>query len=331
MSDIFILGCGFGTALSVLWNKSGHNVTVYSNNSDEIETIKKDKEHKKLLPGIVIAEEINFTSDITLAKNAEIIVFAVPSKFMSIATAQVARHIPKNAVIVNVAKGFCDNRRLSEVIKDYISNPTVILTGPCHAEEVGRGSPTTVVCASLNSESAMYIQHTLQTPTFRVYINEDIIGCELGGALKNTIALCCGIVSGMGLGDNTIAALMTRGLAEITRLGTSLGAKWQTFTGLAGVGDLIVTCTSKHSRNYQAGILIGQGKTANEAVKQVGTVEGYECVRIVLQLADGKSVAVPIIEQLYRICYEGVDLKVALRSLMERPQRDEKEHYWEFI
>jgi glycerol-3-phosphate dehydrogenase (NAD(P)+) len=334
MADIFILGCGFGTALSVLWNKAGHNVTVYSNSEEEIETIKKDREHKKLLPGIAIPENIEFTNDISRAKLAKIIVFAVPSKFTEQVAGEVKPHVPKDAVIVNVSKGFCKSEaycRLSQVISNEICNPIVILTGPCHAEEVGRGCPTTVVCASLNRESAEYIQETLQTSTFRVYMNDDIIGCELGGALKNPIAVCCGIAVGMGLGDNTAAALMTRGLAEIKRLGTALGAKWQTFTGLAGVGDLIVTCMSEHSRNNRAGRLIGSGVPAITAVKQIGTVEGYECVKTVMELAREKNVDVPIFEALYKVCYEDFKPEEAVRGLMGRPQRDEKEHYWEFI
>jgi len=326
--NVFILGCGFGTALSVLWNKSGHDLTVYSNNPDEIEAIKRDREHKKLLPGIDIPKEITFTNDITPAEKAEIVVFAVPSRFIGQAAGQAAPHIPPNATVVNVAKGFADNRRLSEVIQDYTPNKLVVLTGPCHAEEVGRGCPTTVVAASAAQESAMYIQSTLQTQSFRVYINDDIIGCELGGALKNPIALCCGIATGMGLGDNAAAALMTRGLAEIKRLGTALGAKWQTFTGLAGVGDLIVTCMSEHSRNNRAGRLIGQGMSAAKAVERVGTVEGYECVKIALELAHEKKVDTPIFEALYKVCYEDFTPQEALQDLMKRPQRHEQEGFW---
>ncbi|MCL1903179.1 MAG: NAD(P)-dependent glycerol-3-phosphate dehydrogenase [Oscillospiraceae bacterium] len=337
MKKIFILGCGFGTALAVLWNKEGHNVTCYSKFVDEIETIKKDKEHKKLLPGVVIPDEIEFTNDISKAEGADIVVFAVPSKFMGAVAEEVAPHIPRNAVVVNMSKGFADcicggeriTCRLSEIIGVFVTNNIVILTGPCHAEEVGRGNPTTVVAASVDPKSAEYIQTTLQTKTFRIYINDDIIGSELGGALKNPIALCCGVALGMGLGDNATAALMTRGLSEIKRLGTALGARWQTFTGLSGVGDLIVTCTSAHSRNHRAGLLIGQGVPAAEAVKRVGTVEGYECVKIALKLAKEHGVDTPICEQLYKICYEGADLKESLRDLMERPQRHEKESYWE--
>jgi glycerol-3-phosphate dehydrogenase (NAD(P)+) len=338
MADIFILGCGFGCALGVLWNKAGHNVTMYSNSTEEIATIKKDREHKKLLAGITIDESIEFTTDISKAAQNEIIVFAVPSKFTGAVAEELAPHLRtrcesrKNAVIVSVGKGFCNSDshcRLSDVIGLYISNPIVVLTGPCHAEEVGRGCPTTVVCAGVSGETtAEYIQATLQTSTFRVYMNDDVIGCELGGALKNPIAMCCGIAVGMGLGDNTAAALMTRGLAEIKRLGTALGAKWQTFTGLAGVGDLIVTCMSVHSRNYRAGRLIGQGVPTIQAIRQIGTVEGYESVKIAVRVAKEKDIDIPILEHLYKICYEGLSPKEALGDLMRRPQRHEQEAFW---
>ncbi|MCL2070751.1 MAG: NAD(P)-dependent glycerol-3-phosphate dehydrogenase [Oscillospiraceae bacterium] len=343
MANIFILGCGFGTALSVLWSNAGHRVICYSNFPEEIETIKREGEHKRLLPGIAIPAEIEFTCDISKAANADIVVFAVPSKFIGQAAMEAAPYIPKNAVVVNVSKGFaecvCENDcgsshtlpicRLSEIIGVFVKrNPMVILTGPCHAEEVGRGCPTAVVAASLAREYAEYIQTTLQTKSFRIYINDDIVGSELGGALKNPIALCCGIALGMGLGDNAVAAIMTRGMSEIKRLGTALGAKWQTFTGLAGVGDLIVTCTSKHSRNHRAGLLIGQGVSASDAVKQVGTVEGYECVKIALRLAKERGIDIPIFEQLYKVCYEGFAPEKALQGLMNRPQRDEREFFW---
>jgi glycerol-3-phosphate dehydrogenase (NAD(P)+) len=345
MANIFILGCGFGTALSVLWSGAGHNVTCYSKFPEEIEAIKRDREHKKLLPGIAVSDRIKFTDNIADAAGAgntaagspaDIIVFAVPSKFIGQAAEELAPYVPKEAVILNVSKGFAECVcgedticRLSEIIGVFIkNNPMVILTGPCHAEEVVRGIPTTVVCASLNRKSAEYIQTTLQTKTFRIYMNDDIVGSELGGALKNPIALCCGIANGMGLGDNTVAALMTRGLAEIKRLGTALGARWQTFTGLAGIGDLIVTCMSQHSRNNRAGQLIGQGVPALEAIEQIGTVEGYECVKIALKLAKERNVETPIFEQLYKVCYENHPPEKALRDLMNRPQRDEREFFW---
>ena len=330
MTNVFILGCGFGTALAVLWHKAGLRITCYSKYPEEIETIKRDKEHKKLLPGIPVPDEIEFTCDLSRAKTADIIVFAIPSKFTSEVARDIAPYVREKAIVVNAGKGFAENgRRLSEIIGENIDgNDIVVLTGPCHAEEVGRGYPTTVVAASHNRNAAEMIQKTLQTKTFRIYINDDIVGSELGGALKNPIALCSGIALGMGLGDNTVAALMTRGLSEIKRLGTALGAQWQTFSGLSGVGDLIVTCISKHSRNYRAGRLIGEGIPARQAIEQVGTVEGYECVKIALALAKEKNIETPIFEQLYKICYENIAPEKALQDLMNRPQRDERELFF---
>ncbi|MCL1880724.1 MAG: NAD(P)-dependent glycerol-3-phosphate dehydrogenase [Oscillospiraceae bacterium] len=338
MANIFILGCGFGSGLAALWAKAGHNVTAYSNNAEEIAILSREREHKKLLPGVVLPKSIRFTNDISNAKSAEIIVFAVPSKFIGQAAKTVAPRVSKNAVVISVSKGFselkcdCDSGvvcRMSEVIGDAISDkPIVVLTGPCHAEEVGNSHPTAVVAACENQDLSEYTQTTLQTKTFRIYVNRDVIGCELGGALKNPIALCCGIAHGMGLKDNASAALMTRGLAEIKRLGTAYGAECQTFSGLAGVGDLIVTCTSEHSRNNRAGRLIGQGVSAEEAIQKVGTVEGYECVEVALKLAREKNVYMPIFEQLYKICYENLSPQKALENLMSLPQGHEQICFW---
>jgi glycerol-3-phosphate dehydrogenase (NAD(P)+) len=327
MANLFILGCGFGTSLAVLWDKAGHDVTAYSNSAEEITAIVRDREHKKLLPGVHIPESIKFTTELAQVNDADIVVFAVPSKFVEQVAAEAAPYIKPDTMIVNVGKGFsksCKFCRFSQTIgRELPNNRLVVLTGPCHAEEVGRGCPTTVVAASRERKASEHIQSMLSTKTLRIYVNDDIIGCELGGTLKNPIALCCGIASGMGLGDNAAAALVTRGLAEMTRLGVVLGAKETTFSGLAGVGDLIVTCISKHSRNNRAGVLIGCGVPAEEAVAQIGTVEGYECVKIAVALAKEHGIEVPIFEQLYRICYEGLSPEEALDSLMERPFKSE--------
>ncbi len=328
---ITILGCGFGTALSVLWNNAGNEITAWTKYEEEILDIRRFGEHKRLLPGVAVSNRIDFTTDISCVKGADIVVFAIPSPFVREVASKAAAYIDKNTVILNVGKGFEEktHKRLSEVIGEEIPhNPIVVMAGPCHAEEVGRGIPTTVVVASDNKESAEFIQSALQTDSFRIYINEDVAGCEVAAALKNPIALSCGIIEGMKLGDNTIASLMTRGLAEITRLGVAMGAQWETFTGLAGVGDLIVTCTSVHSRNHRAGILIGEGMEAAKAVENVGTVEGYGCCRIANEIAKSLNVKTPIIDQLYKVCYEGVKPLEALRELMGRPQTSEKEKYW---
>lgn len=328
MARITILGCGFGTALSIMWDKDGHNVTAWSKYQEEIDAILTDGEHKRLLPGVIVPPTISLTTDITCVENAEILVFAIPSKFVREVAVKVKPYVKKDTIIVNVGKGFEQgtNKRLSEVIGEELPNNRIaVLTGPSHAEEIGRNMPTTVVCSSKDRLCAEYIQDTLQNDRFRIYANGDLIGCELGGALKNPIALCCGIVEGMGLGDNTIAALMTRGLAEITRLGVAMGAKRETFNGLSGVGDLIVTCTSAHSRNHRAGLLIGEGVPAEQAVARVGTVEGYECAKIAYDIAKKLNVSVPIIEQLCSVCYDGQNPKDSIVKLMGRPSRAEEE------
>ncbi|MCL2638642.1 MAG: NAD(P)-dependent glycerol-3-phosphate dehydrogenase [Oscillospiraceae bacterium] len=334
MAKIAILGCGFGAALAALWCKSGHDVTAWTAFQDEIDAIKRDGESKKLLPGVKLPPEINFTADISAIRDCEILVFAIPSDFVRQTAQKAAQFISPNTILLSVGKGFerGTKKRQSEVISEVIpNNPIAVLTGPCHAEEVGRGVPTTVVCACNCGfqTSAYFIQDTLQSESLRIYLSDDVTGCELGGALKNIIALCCGIALGMGLGDNTIAAIMTRGLAEITRLSVALGARWQTFTGLAGVGDLIVTCTSELSRNHRAGKLIGGGLSAAETVEKVGTVEGYCSAKTALELAEMHSVEVPIIEQLCKILFEGVKPENALKALMSRPATHEKEKYWD--
>lgn len=331
MARITILGCGFGTALAVLFSKNGHTVTAWTKFQEEIDDIIRDGEHKRLLPGVKIPQDISFTTDPSCVSGADIVIFAIPSRFVREAAGRVSSFITENTVIMNVGKGLEEgtDKRLSQVISEEIpGNPVVVMAGPCHAEEAGREVPTTVVVSSDKLSCAEYIQETLQNSTFRIYVNDDVIGCEIAPALKNPIALSCGIVEGMGLGDNTLAALMTRGLTEITRLGVAMGARWETFTGLAGVGDLIVTCTSMHSRNHRAGLLIGKGMAVEEAIAQVGTVEGYGCAKIVYELAKKQNVAMPIIDCLYHVCYEGSNPSDALKSLMNRPSKHEKEPFW---
>lgn len=328
---ITILGCGFGTALSVLWNKAGHEITAWTKYEEEINDIRRYGEHKRLLPGVAVSNRIAFTTDISCVSEADIVVFAIPSKFVREVAEKAKPFIRPETIILNVGKGFEEetNKRLSQVIGETLpENKIAVMAGPCHAEEVCRGIPTTVVMASEDKECAFFVQEQLQTDSFRVYVNDDVAGCEIAAALKNPIALCCGIIEGMKLGDNTTAAIMTRGLAEITRLGVAMGAKWETFAGLAGVGDLIVTCTSVHSRNHRAGILIGEGLAAAEAVERVGTVEGYGCGKIAYGIARNLGVRTPIIDQLYRICFENGKPVDSLTALMERPQTHEKERYW---
>ena len=328
---ITILGCGFGTALAVLWNKAGHDVTAWSRNKEEIADILRCGEHKRLLPGVPVSNRITFTSELGCINGADILVFAIPSPGVRDMARKAAEFIEPRTVILNVGKGFEEGsaKRLSQVISEELpDNRLAVMAGPCHAEEVSRNIPTTVVMSSQDMSTAEFLQEALQTDTFRIYCNNDVAGCEIAAALKNVIALSCGIIEGMNLGDNTIASLMTRGLAEITRLGAAMGAKWETFTGLAGVGDLIVTCTSKHSRNHRAGILIGEGMRAADAVANVGTVEGYNCCGIAFGQAKKLGVRTPIIDELYKVCFEDKTPAECVHNLMSRPQRHEREPYW---
>jgi glycerol-3-phosphate dehydrogenase (NAD(P)+) len=329
MAKITILGSGgFGLSLAIMWSKCGHDVTVWSNFTQEIEDIKKYGEHKSKLPNVKVPESINLTDNIECINGSEIVVFGIPSKFVRSIAKRASQYITEDMVVVNTAKGLEEGtfKRMSEVIQDEIPQANVvILSGPSHAEEVARELPTTVVVSSTKTHYAEKIQELLSTPVFRIYLNTDIIGCEIGGSLKNIIALCSGVSDGMGYGDNTKAALMTRGIAEIVRLGTSLGAKTDTFSGLTGLGDLIVTCTSIHSRNYRAGVLIGQGISPQEAVTMVGTVEGYECCKVAYSLAQKVGVSMPITEQLYKVLFEGESVRTSLPNLMGRPKRNEKE------
>ncbi|MDR0821068.1 MAG: NAD(P)-dependent glycerol-3-phosphate dehydrogenase [Oscillospiraceae bacterium] len=324
MANITVLGCGFGTALSVQFDRQGHKVTAYTKFQSEVDDILRDGEHKRLLPGVPVPSSISFTTDISKVRDADFVVVAIPTKFLRTTIAEIPPFVTANTIIVDVGKGLEDDtlKRRTEVIAEYLpDNPLVYLTGPCHAEEVGRGMPTAIVAASTDKAAALTVQAAIGSESLRVYASSDIIGCEFGAALKNPIALCVGILEGMGCGDNTRAALMTRGLAEITRLACAVGANPQTLLGLSGVGDLIVTCMSAHSRNHRAGLLIGGGMNAAEAVAKVGTVEGYECARPALRLAQKHGVETPIIAELCDICFGE---KKPFDSLAELMQRESK-------
>ena len=332
MSNITILGSGgFGLSLAIMLHRFGHKVNVWSAFEQEIEMLKRDREHKKLLPGHIISNEIALSNDISIIANSDIVLFAIPSQFLRKIAKLAKPYMSKNTLIINTGKGLEDDtfNRLSVLLKEEFSdNEIVALSGPSHAEEVVKSMPTTVVVSSDNIKAAYFAQDTLSNKAFRIYVSEDTIGCEIGGALKNIIALSAGICDGMGYGDNTKAALMTRGIAEIARLGVSLGAKAETFAGLTGIGDLIVTCTSLHSRNRRAGMLIGQGISPNKAVEQIGTVEGYTCAKVAYQLAKSVNVEMPITEELYMILFEGKNVKDSITDLMERPKCHEEEVKW---
>lgn len=332
MAKFTVLGMGgFGLALAVMLDNNGHSVNVWSAFESEVEDIKRDGENKKKLPGVKIKDSITLTSDISNVSDSDVVIFGVPTGFVRSVAKQAAPFITENTVILNTSKGLEDKtfKRMSEVLHEELPNsPIVILTGPSHAEEVGIGMPTTVVVASDNSKYSDYIQSIMSNIALRIYINDDVVGSELGGSLKNIIALCAGICDGMGFGDNTKAALMTRGITEIARLGVKMGGKRDTFAGLSGIGDLIVTCTSMHSRNRRAGILIGQGVSPDEAVKQIGTVEGYTCTKVAYELSRSVGVVMPITEQCYNVLFNGLDPKTALRNLMGRPKGHETEQIW---
>lgn len=333
MEHIAVIGAGgFGISLAVMLHQEGHRVTMWSFSKDEVDMLNADREHKRLLPGILIPGDIKITAELSCVKDAQLVLLAVPSSAIRSVAVQLKEHIPSGAVVASVAKGLENStlKRLSQVIAEELpSTPCVIVSGPSHAEEVSRGVPTTVVAASADRGAAEYVQDTLMNPRFRIYVNDDIIGVELGGALKNVIALAAGICDGFGLGDNTKAALMTRGITEIARLGVAMGAQTETFAGLSGVGDLIVTCTSMHSRNRRAGILIGEGLSAQEAIEKIGmTVEGYGAAKSAWALSQRMGVEMPITEQMYRVLYEGKSPEEAVRCLMTRPKRHESESIW---
>ena len=324
MANVVILGSGgFGLSLAVMAEHCGkHNVTVWSKFQSEIDEIRKHGEHIQKLPGVPISDSIMLTSDISCVKGCDILIFGIPSSFVRDVAKLAAPYTDEKMVIVNTGKGLEEGtfKLLSDVIGGEIKNDKiVVLSGPSHAEEVARCIPTTIVAASKNLSAAEYVQKIFASDCLRIYINDDVTGCEIGGALKNIIALCVGICDGMGYGDNTKAALMTRGIHEIARLGKAMGAKASTFSGLTGIGDLIVTCTSMHSRNRRAGILIGQGISPEEAVEKVGTVEGYFCCKVAYELSQKIGVEMPITEQLNNILFHGGDVRKALSELMNRP------------
>lgn len=328
MANISIIGGGsWGIALALLLYKNGHRITLWSALEKEIDMLKTQHEHKSL-PGVILPEAIHFTTDDREAVlDKDVLVMAVASAFTRATAARLRNLIKEGQIIVNVAKGIEENTlmTLSEIIEQEIPFADVaVLSGPSHAEEVGRGIPTTIVVGAKSRKTAEYIQNLFMNEVFRVYISSDVQGIELGGALKNVVALAAGIADGLGYGDNTKAALITRGISEIARLGTAMGSKYETFYGLTGIGDLIVTCASMHSRNRRAGILIGQGKTCDEAMKEVQmVVEGVYSARAAMQLSQKYQVNLPIIEQVNQVLFEGKDAAVAVSELMLRDRKNE--------
>lgn len=329
MANVGVMGAGsWGTALALLLHSNGHQVTVWSINEEEVEMLSKEREHKSKLPGVKIPEDMVFTSDMeTAIKEKDFLVLAVPSAFTRGTARNMKPFVKEGQIIVDVAKGIEEDTlmTLSQQIEEEIPQANVaVLSGPSHAEEVGRGLPTAVVIGAKTEETARYLQEMFMNHVFRVYISPDMLGMELGGALKNVIALAAGIADGMGYGDNTKAALITRGIAEIARLGVKMGGSIESFTGLTGIGDLIVTCASVHSRNRKAGYLMGQGKTMEEAMAEVKmVVEGVYSAKAAAKLGKKYGVALPIVDKVNEVLFEGKDPKEAVDELMLRDSKAE--------
>lgn len=329
MAKVSILGAGaWGTAIAILLGNNGHEVTLWSALANEVELLKTDRELKDKLPGIKLPDSVIISGDLeSSCKDRDLVVFAVASPFVR-RTAKMARpFIKENQIVVNVGKGIEETTldTLTDILKEELDNADVaVMSGPSHAEEVSRGIPTTCVVGADSKATAYFIQDVFMSERFRVYTSPDVIGIELGGSIKNVIALAAGIADGLGFGDNTKAALMTRGIAEISRLGIAMGGKIETFAGLSGVGDLFVTCTSRHSRNRNAGYLIGKGYSMEEAMAEVKqVVEGVFSAKAALALAKKYKVEMPIVEQINLVLFENKSPEEAVTDLLLRDKRRE--------
>ncbi len=329
MAKISVLGAGsWGTALAVVLHKNGHEVTIWSIAQDEIDMLKKEREHKDKLPGVKIAEEIGLTTDLKEAiSGKDMLVVAVPSPYIRSTAKSMAPYVEDGQLLVSVAKGIEEGTlmTLSAILEQEIPQAEVaVLCGPSHAEEVGIGLPTTLVAGAKRKETAELVQSTFMNEVLRVYTSPDVLGMELGASLKNVIALAAGMADGLGYGDNTKAALITRGISEIGRLALKMGAKYETLSGLTGIGDLIVTCASKHSRNRKAGMLIGEGYTMEEAMREVKmVVEGVYSAKAAMELSAKYDVSMPIIEQVNEVLFDGKSAKEAVMDLMLRDKKPE--------
>ena len=329
MAKAGVLGAGsWGTALSVLLSDNGHQVTMWSSDANEVKMLNEKREHETKLPGVKLPDQLQITGDLEdTVQGKDFLVLAVPSPFTRSTAAKMSPYVTEGQIIVDVAKGIEESTlmTLSQQIRQEIPQADVaVLSGPSHAEEVGRRLPTTCVIGAATRKTAEYLQSMFISKVFRVYTSPDILGIELGGSLKNVIALAAGIADGLGYGDNTKAALITRGIAEIARLGVKMGGKIESFTGLTGIGDLIVTCASVHSRNRKAGYLIGQGKSVQEAMDEVKmVVEGVYSAKAAAKLAERYQVSMPIVEEVNKVLFEGKAPAEAVDDLMMRESRSE--------
>ena len=324
-----VIGSGaWGTALAIRLCKNGHDVTMWTYEKDLIPEMEATRRNPRL-PNAVLPEGLKISGDYACAKGAKLVVIASPSVPLRSVSRGVAPYIDEDAVVVSVTKGLEQETylRMSQVVAQETGRDVVVLCGPSHAEEVAIDVPTGLLAASADQKKAEFVQDAFMSDTLRVYTSADPVGAELGAALKNVIALCAGITDGLGFGDNTKAMLMTRGLTEIARLGVAMGAKKETFTGLTGVGDLIVTCTSMHSRNRRAGILIGKGEDVQTAMKEVGAVvEGYYAAKSAYELGRKMHIDMPITEAAYKVLYEGADARQAVQQLLTRQRKSESEN-----
>lgn len=326
MSKITVLGAGgWGMALAISAFNNGCIVNIWSPFENEVNALLEKRTNERLLKDIYLPEDINITTDLSVVEGDTLTIIATPSVAVPQVTEQLKEY-KDIGIVVNVSKGFQPGslKRLSEVIKEALPDTQVVaLTGPSHAEEVARNIPTSIVAASESMAAAKKVQSIMSSDTLRVYTSDDLIGAELGGALKNVIAVAAGFCDGLGLGDNSKAALITRGLAEMARLGVVMGAKEYTFAGLTGIGDLVVTCTSKHSRNNRFGYKIGTGIAIKDALEQVGTVEGYYAAKMAYELSLKHNIEMPIITQCYMVLYENKDINTVVYDLMTRPNGEE--------
>ena len=331
MAKVSVMGAGaWGIALAIVLRNNNNDVTIWSKLENEVNMLKNERENSISLPGIKLQDDIKITTDLReAAKDTDIIVMAVASRFTRETAAAIKDMVKPGQIIVNVSKGIEDVTfmTLTDVIKDELPGVEVAaLSGPSHAEEVGKGIPTSVVVGAYSKETAEKIQNVFMNNVFRVYTSPDVLGIELGGSLKNVIALAAGMADGVGCGDNTKAALITRGIAELSRLGLKMGADEKTLGGLSGIGDLIVTCASMHSRNRRAGILIGQGKTPDEAMTEVkAVVEGVYSAKAAYNLAKKYNVSMTLVEQVNKVLFEGKEVRSAIMDLMGREKKSEIE------
>ncbi len=332
MAEIGIIGAGsWGTALSLVLSHNGHKVTVWSLLEDEVEMLRRDREHKEKLPGVILPDSIDYTTDLESAvKGKEMLVMAVPSPYIRSTARSMAPYVEEGQLIVVVSKGIEEDTLMiqTDIVEQEIPQAVVaVLSGPSHAEEVGRNLPTTVVAGAKSKEVAERVQSLFMNEVFRVYTSSDMLGIELGASLKNVIALAAGMADGLGFGDNTKAALITRGITEISRLALAMGAQPETIGGLSGIGDLIVTCASTHSRNRKAGMLIGQGYTMQEAMDEVKmVVEGVYSAKAANVLAKKYGVEMPIVEQVNQVLFEGQPAKDGVYELMLRERKSEHDN-----